>query len=74
MNIKKILSIALVAALSVGVLTGCGSGSGEESKDGSSAESKKIKGGASITPHSEILEKAKPILAEKGIDLEVVKM
>lgn len=28
--------------------------------------------GASITPHSEILEAAKPILAEKGIDLEIV--
>ena len=32
MNIKKILSIALVAVLSVGVLAGCGGGSSEESK------------------------------------------
>lgn len=71
MKIKKILSIALVAALSVGVLTGCGSGKEEGV---SKAENKKIKVGASITPHSEILEKAKPILAKKGIDLEVVKI
>ena len=29
--------------------------------------------GASNVPHAEILEKAKPILKEKGIDLEIVK-
>lgn len=74
MNIKKILSIALAAVLSVGVLTGCGGGSSEESKETAGTETKKIKVGASITPHSEILEKAKPILAKKGIDLEVVKI
>ena len=28
--------------------------------------------GASSTPHAEILEAAKPLLAEKGIDLEIV--
>ena len=33
-----------------------------------------IKVGASITPHSEILEQAKPILAEKGITLEIVQL
>ena len=30
--------------------------------------------GASITPHSEILEQAKPILAKEGVDLEIVKI
>lgn len=74
MNVKKILSIALAVVLSAGVLSGCGGGSGEENKDTSTTESKKIRVGASITPHSEILEKAKPILAEKGIDLEIVKI
>lgn len=74
MKLKKILSIALVAALSVGVLTGCGGASEEESGDASTTETKKITVGASITPHSEILEKAKPILAEKGIDLEIVQI
>ena len=33
-----------------------------------------IKVGANITPHSEILEQAKPILAEQGITLEVVQL
>ena len=33
-----------------------------------------IKVGANITPHSEILEQAKPILAEQGITLEVVQI
>ncbi len=33
-----------------------------------------IKVGANITPHSEILEQAKPILAEKGITLEIVQI
>ena len=32
----------------------------------------KLTVGASATPHAEILEAAKPILAEKGIDLEIV--
>lgn len=72
MNRKKILSIILAVVLSAGVLSGCGGSGGEGNEDGSTTE--KIKVGASITPHSEILEKAKPILAEKGIDLEVVKI
>ena len=33
-----------------------------------------IKVGASITPHSEVLEQAKPILAEQGITLEIVQI
>ena len=33
-----------------------------------------LKVGANITPHSEILEFAKPILAEQGITLEIVKL
>ncbi len=33
-----------------------------------------LKVGANITPHSEILEQAKPILAEKGINLEIVQL
>ena len=33
-----------------------------------------LKVGANITPHSEILEVAKPILAEQGITLEIVKL
>ena len=33
-----------------------------------------IKVGANITPHSEVLEQAKPILAEQGITLEIVQI
>ena len=36
------------------------------------ADSTKLVIGASSTPHAEILEAAKPLLAEKGIDLEIV--
>jgi D-methionine transport system substrate-binding protein len=38
------------------------------------AENTVLKVGANITPHSEILEVAKPILAEKGITLEIVRL
>ncbi len=41
----------------------------EESSSGGKTVT--IKVGANITPHSEILEAAKPLLAEKGIDLEI---
>ena len=33
-----------------------------------------LKVGANITPHSEILEVAKPLLADKGITLEIVRL
>jgi len=44
-------------------------GSNEQSKE--EDKKKEIVVGASNTPHAEILEKAKPILAEKGIDLKI---
>ncbi len=75
MKKTKILSIALAAALVVGALTGCGSSN--SSNDGGSAaggDTVTLKVGASLTPHAEILEEAKPILAKEGIDLEIVKM
>ena len=40
----------------------------------STSDNAVIKVGANITPHSEILEQAKPILAEKGITLEIVQI
>lgn len=36
------------------------------------ADNAKLVIGASSTPHAEILEAAKPILAEKGVDIEIV--
>lgn len=72
---KKLLSLAVIAALTAGVLTACGSNDAS-STAGSSASGEKttIKIGASLTPHAEILEKAKPILAKEGVDLEIVKI
>ena len=45
-----------------------------EAQTEAQAENTVIKVGANITPHSEILEVAKPILAEKGITLEIVRL
>ena len=55
---KKLLTLALSLALTATV--------------GAASANTKLTVGASATPHAEILEAAKPILAEKGIDLEIV--
>lgn len=57
---KKAVSLIIAAVFAVGALTGCGS------KDEGT-----IKVAATEVPHAEILEAAKPILAEKGWDLQV---
>ena len=84
-NIKKIAAIALSLALTFSVAA-CGNNKTADNKGAAStetsteasteakAENTVIKVGANITPHSEILEKAKPILADKGITLEIVKL
>lgn len=68
-TLRKLFAAALVGALSVSMLVGCGSSNGDSKKD--SAENKTIKVAASATPHAEILEYAKTALKEKGYDLEV---
>ena len=55
---KKLLALVLTLAL-VAVL-------------GTASAATKLVIGASSTPHAEILEAAKPLLAEKGIELEIV--
>lgn len=55
---EKLLTLALSLALTATV--------------GVASANTKLTVGASATPHAEILEAAKPILAEKGIDLEIV--
>ncbi|RDI41438.1 MetQ/NlpA family ABC transporter substrate-binding protein [Falsibacillus pallidus] len=62
---KKLLLLAITAVL-VAALAACG---GKE-KDGNGKE---LVVGASNVPHAQILEKAKPILKKKGIDLKIVK-
>ncbi|MGW8427176.1 MetQ/NlpA family ABC transporter substrate-binding protein [Peribacillus simplex] len=66
---KKFLGFALILVLSI-ALAACGS---EKDKSGSDTENepKKLVVGASNVPHAEILEEAKPLLKEKGIELEI---
>lgn len=61
---KKLISIILAIALCLAtfcILTSCSS----------NKSSKTIKIGATPSPHAEILEYVKPILKEKGIELEI---
>ena len=66
---KKILTLLLAAAVTAS-LAGCAKGGDNAGADDATT----IKVGANITPHSEILEVVKPILAEQGITLEIVKL
>lgn len=82
---KKLFSLALVGTFVVSVFAGCGSKNEGASSDKENTskeiatENKKegelevVKIAASPTPHAEILEKAKPILAEKGFDLQITE-
>ncbi len=69
---KKLLALVIIALLTFS-LAACGGGEKNESADKGTSENgnKKIVVGASAVPHAEVLEAAKPILAEKGIDLEI---
>lgn len=59
---NRLLAAILTGVLAFGLLTGCGN---------AEKDSSVIKVAASATPHAEILEQAKPILAEQGWTLEV---
>ena len=63
---KKWLSLLFTLTL-VLILAACGSASKEENKD----SAKQLVVGATNVPHAEILEKAKPLLEEKGIELQI---
>lgn len=85
--IKNVVAAALSLTLAFS-LAGCGET--KEASAGTSSKTEEpateapaaeepatettLKVGANITPHSEILEQAKPILAEKGINLEIVQL
>lgn len=64
---KKIFSFALMALLLLS-LAACG---GNDDKKETADENVTLKVGASAVPHAEVLEAAKPLLAKKGIDLEI---
>ena len=57
--------------LSVSALTLGACGTSDDSTTGSSEGSKELVVGASNVPHAEILEQAKPLLEEQGIDLVI---
>ncbi|KQB91939.1 MetQ/NlpA family ABC transporter substrate-binding protein [Geobacillus thermodenitrificans] len=64
---------ALLAAVLVFALAACGGNKDENATGGDKGgELVKLKVGASNVPHAEILEQAKPLLEEKGIDLEII--
>ncbi|MED4924252.1 MetQ/NlpA family ABC transporter substrate-binding protein [Anoxybacillus geothermalis] len=64
---------ALFAAVLVFALAACGGNDNNNAAEGGKGgELVKLKVGASNVPHAEILEKAKPILKKKGIDLEII--
>ncbi|MBS4208507.1 MetQ/NlpA family ABC transporter substrate-binding protein [Bacillus sp. FJAT-50079] len=75
---KKWLTVLFAVLLTV-ALAACGSSNDSNSsgaddqgaKEAEKKENSKLVVGASNVPHAEILEQAKPILAEKGIDLEI---
>ena len=73
---QKNMSLILARALSAS-LTACGSSDTTETTDdtdsGDTAETVTLKVAASPTPHAEILEQVKPILAEQGIDLVITE-
>ncbi len=74
---KKLITLSLIAVTVLGAFAGCGSSSADSSSaasDSQESDTVTIKVGASVTPHSEILEQAKPILAEQGIDLEIIQI
>jgi D-methionine transport system substrate-binding protein len=58
---KRVIALLAATTLAAGLLTGCGS----------SSDDKTIKVAATAVPHAEILEQAKPILAEQGYTLEI---
>ena len=68
---KKIITKVIAAALTLALAGSVAACSNVNAQGGAGTV---IKVGANITPHSEILEEAKPILAKQGITLEIVKL
>ena len=63
---KKKLAIVLAVALLALSIAACGQSAAP------AAETVKLTVGASSTPHAELLELVKPVLAEQGIELDIV--
>jgi D-methionine transport system substrate-binding protein len=67
---KKWLGILLALVVAT-VLAACGGNEEKATETDSKEETTKLVIGASNVPHAEILEKAAPILEEKGIELKI---
>jgi D-methionine transport system substrate-binding protein len=71
---KKFFNYLTASVLTLGLLSGCASQNQAGSTQTSQAKTKEpitLTIGASAVPHAEILEAAKPLLKEKGIDLKI---
>ena len=76
---KKAIAAGLLLAIT-GSFAACSQAkatqvnAGTVASDSQQTENVVLKVGANITPHAEILEVAKPILAEQGITLEIIRI
>lgn len=81
-NLQKVLALVLASVLTLS-LVACGNKTTDSAKvetteasetetSTTTTESITLKVGASSTPHGELLELVKPILAEEGINLDIV--
>lgn len=71
---KKLLAGILALGMTAALIAGCGGSSSGSSPEGSSASDsgdKTITVAASASPHAEILEEAKKVLADQGYELKV---
>lgn len=67
---KKAFSLIIIALVAF-ALAACGGAKDDTADNAGEEGNKKLVVGASAVPHAEVLEAAKPLLKEKGIDLEV---
>ncbi|HHY61129.1 MAG TPA: ABC transporter substrate-binding protein [Clostridia bacterium] len=67
---KKLIALTLILGLALFGVIGCGGGQSSSSTTGG-GETVKLVVGATPEPHAEILEQAKALLKEKGIELEI---
>lgn len=71
-NMRKKLLALLLTVTTAFAVTACGSTAPADGGATGGTTDNTIKIAASITPHSELLEQVKPILAEEGINLEII--
>jgi D-methionine transport system substrate-binding protein len=67
---KKAFSLIIIALVAL-ALTACGGAKNDTEDNAGEKGNKTLVVGASAVPHAEVLEAAKPLLEEKGIDLEI---